>query len=552
MTKKVALGLPISNGYPPPLPPPINPAVAKVAEHLLGSLPKTPLPPPPRLSAAPAAKGNSRSEVLTFKIPLNDTHSQKPPDLNKARSLMQKGDEAPTYQSALFCYFQALQLLENTLADQKGLLLKAICYLKSAGLQLKAEKDHHEDTQEAKVILEAIFEKLLNPSSPESQDDWFVTALATAYLTVYVYVQDEGFLKKAGTLFRKAAKLMERKTSSISSLKNENQDPLRHKIALGLAFSHFYEVKSAICSLGTGKTSFFLEHLEKSRLHLEQARALQDDPHMSYMLALNHALIALLIDQEKSEEKSSAIVERLDCRFLQHLHNAVQILDTLRPKTEFLILLGIVQYQLAFGQWDPKGHIHFDPVAGLTAENYLSNAYQKMRKAEENDDLSLTLCCGDCARQLAWLVPCDHYQERAQSLLEEASAENVFGASLFWMFTTQTALRQLVKVNAKLTGIDKTTIAFFQESFSKLELTLSKNSECPFYKAMKKRLKALIEFLQQDYVITPSKTVDEARKYTSHVFKIGDTLNKISITSLFEYALMERIRAFDLTLDLDF
>jgi hypothetical protein len=461
---------------------------------------------------------------------------------------MQKGDQAKELSVAVAFYFQAICAIETSQMHIKGLLLKAICYLKSAKLLLEEETDNKDDLRNAQLNLEAVLEQTLDPANKEADQCRFISLLGSACLALYIHTEQEAFLNQAKILFGKAAKRLDREAPrTLSSLKLP--DPLRYKTALGLALSHFYQVRDIFCSPSTAKTRPLLQHLQASRSRLEEALALQEGGQMSYMLALNHALTAYSIEQEKKKEESLALVGYLNQKSLEHLNIAIKILDAIAIKApDVLKLLGIVKYKLAFGCSDHLNHLSIDFEAGVQAQNYLSEVYETLPEV----DPILLFCLGDCTRQLAWLSQLPFFKSIALRYLEEASSsDDIFAEALFLIFTTQNDLFKLIEVSSKTQGIDKETMTHLCESLFLLKSMLMKKSENTLFTLVKEPLKREVALLEQAHLQLTLSSQNEAEKYAGTALKIGDALNKIYVSVLFNHALMERCRVFDFGLELE-
>lgn len=548
MSKKVESGLPITTDCPPALPPSINSTVKKVATAIISRPPTTAL----SLNLATSLKGPPPKQAFRFKVPLSDNlRPQKPLNISEVQNSMQKGDQAQEISVAIAFYFQAICNIETSQPHMRGLLLKAICYLKSAKLLLKEEKDNKDALRHAQLSLEAILEQLLDPTNKETEHCRFISLLGSACLALYIHTVREAFLNQARFLFGKATKLLEREDSkTVSSLKHENQDPLRYKIALGLALSHFYHVKNIFCSPGTPKTGPILQHLQASRSSLEQALSLQEGDHIRYMLALNHILTGYSIEQEKKGEASWDKMLHLNRKSLEHLNIAIKILDALDKTPEVLTLLGIVKYKLAFGCSNDLNRLSIDLEAGVQAQHYLTDVYDTSSETLP----TLLLCLGDCNRQLAWLSQLPYYKRKANRYLEEAAlSDDMFAETLFLVFSTQNDLLKLIDDRSKMQDVDEEALTNLSENLFLLKTMLKKNSENTLFTLVKEPLTEQLDLLEQavhDPTIT-SKKPDEAKKYAGNALKIGDNLNKMYIPILFQYALRERLRIFDLGLELE-
>lgn len=538
MSKRVDSGLPISTDCPPTPPPAINSTVKKVTAPILSRHPTT----TPPLIAATSPKGPPQREAFCFKVPLNDNlRPKKPLNISEVQDYMQKGDQADEIPIAIALYFQAICAIETSQINIKGLLLKAICYLKSAKLQLGVNNDLSNDIKQAKLSLEAVLE-LFVTSNNEANHCKFIYLIGSACLALYAYSNEEPFLNKAKIFFSKAARLLERESSnSHSSLKH--QDPLRHTISFGLALSHFYQAKHIISNQGSAKIEPLLQHLQASRSCLIQAIALQEGDHLSYMLALNDALTACLIDEETEKKVNSLIIGSLNQKSLQHLNTAIKILNAIAKKNrDALILLGILKYSLAFSSND-NGRAEINLFAAMDAENHLSHAY-KMALIE---DPSLILCLGDCARQLAWLTQSEFYQSRAKAFVEKASVEGFIGDTLLRVFYIQNALFKLIEMSSKMQDVDKEAMTNLCENLFLLKSILKKKSENTLSTALKEQ----VDLLEQAHHHLTISSTDEAKRYAQNALSIGDSLNQLYAPVLFQKALLERLRVFDLGLELE-
>jgi len=490
-------------------------------------------------------------QALCIQVPLNDVlRPKKSLNISEVQALIEKGDqEEKSNLVALAHYFKAVCMIESAEPQVKGLLMRAMCYLKSAKLQFAAGKDNSGDIKEARRSIEEVFELYLGASQKECNNGKFLFLLGSACLAFQALADEVEFLSKARACFQKAVRLLDRELISPSSSKHEDPDCLRHKILLGLALAHFYQAKNEINDQGTSSREKLLDQLEISRTYLEQAFVLHEAEHMRYVLALNHALTAFFIEKEQAVEvncvKITALKQKsIRQKSIQHLNIAVQILDVLSKKNlPVLQLLGILKYKLAFGCLNDEGAPTIDWMAGMEAENHLSFVH----RASLVEDSSLLLCLADCVRQLAWLSQAEVYQKRADEFLIDASSEGLLGDTLLWIYSIQRELFVLLKK----VPVIKETLKDINQSISKLEANLKTPTKDVYFKRLKSALRKELELLKRDYLgltILP-ESPPEIKKYSLQILKIGDKFNALFISVLLEYALVERVRIFNLVLD---
>jgi len=171
---------------------------------------------------------------------------------------------------------------------------------------------------------------------------------------------------------------------------------------LGQCLAYLYDVRRTITANGTYcEREKLIENLNLSKAFLEKSlQFCTADFRLKYLYALIQSIIGLLLNEERLSSRQNN--DKLNEKIENHLQAAKKLLEEIPKKDgDVLALLASLQYKKAGYQ-----------------------AFVDLVEAQDLFDhpkLCLNLAAGDALRQIAWVLPLDIMQRKAEDFVKSVA-----------------------------------------------------------------------------------------------------------------------------------